>query len=452
MIYKKLYFIVIVRVIGLLLNCVLLALSFVYYKDVLITANLVLVLGLQTVFFIRKLNRLNHDLENFFQTVKNNDSSVTFKSRSSQSGYDPLFSQFDLINKRIQEIKFENENKNQYFSVLVEHVGIGLISFNEKGNVSIYNSAAKDLFKLPYLFHINQLDRIQEGFSSLILDLPPSEQRLIPFYRNHEMIQLSVKSSVLKLSGEKICLVSFQNIKNELEDRELDSWQKLIRVLTHEMINSISPVNSSLSTLIDLYRDEESGECTRVENINSEMILDTVNGLEIIDERIDGLIDFVSRFRDLTLLPRPNFNQLNLVERVNNLSKLLADDFLKENIELKLVSSNEIIEQKADPVLLDQILINVLKNSIQALEGKNNKLISIIIDKNEKNRSYIDVIDNGCGISKEFQDEVFVPFYTSKKTGSGIGLSLSRQLMRLHGGIITFRSEPHVETRFRLQF
>jgi nitrogen fixation/metabolism regulation signal transduction histidine kinase len=430
----------------------LLALSFVYYKDVLIMANLMIVLGLQTVFFIRKLNRVNHDLENFFQTVKNNDTSVTYRNKYSQSGYDPLFLQFDLINNRIQEIKIENENKNQYFSVLVEHVGIGLISFNDKGNVSIYNGAAKELFKLPHLFHIKQLDRIQKGISALILNLRPSEQKLIPFYRNHEMIQLSVKSSVLKLSGEKLTLVSFQNIKNELEERELDSWQKLIRVLTHEMINSISPVNSSLATLIDLYRDEHSGEYTRVENINSEIVSDTVEGLEIIDERIEGLIDFVSRFRDLTLLPRPNFVQLNLVDRVKNLSKLLADQLLKENIEIKLIYSKDNIEQKADSVLLDQILINLLKNSIQALEGRHKKVISIIIDKDDKNRSYIEVVDNGCGINKEFQDEVFVPFYTSKKNGSGIGLSLSRQLMRLHGGMISFRSEPNVETRFRLQF
>ena len=452
MIYKKLYFIVIVRVIGLLVNCMLISLAFVYYKDALIIANLIILLGLQTVFLVRKLNRLNYDLEIFFQTVKNNDSSVTFKSKYSQSGYDKLFLQFDLINERIQEMKIENENKNQYFSVLVEHVGIGLISFNDRGNVSIYNSAAKELFKLPHLFHITQLDRIQKGVSNLILDLPPSEQRLIPFYRNHEMIQLSVKSSVLKLSGEKVRLVSFQNIKNELEERELDSWQKLIRVLTHEIMNSISPVNSSLSTLTDLYRDEDSGECTKLENISSEMILDTVSGLEIIDERIEGLINFVSRFRDLTLLPRPKFVQLNLVERVKNISQLLADELLKENIEIELIYSNNRIEQKADSVLLDQILINLLINSIQALEGTNNKFISIIIDKNENDKSYIDVIDNGCGISKENQDEVFVPFYTSKKNGSGIGLSLSRQLMRLHGGIITFRSEPNVETWFRLQF
>jgi len=452
MIFKRFYFIVIARVMGLLISCMLLALSFIHYNDPFVIANLLLILGLQTVFLIRKLNRVNHELVNFFQTVRNNDSSSTFKNKYSQSGYDKLFLQFDSINKRIQEIKIENENKNQYFKVLVEHVGVGLISFNDKGNVSIYNGAAKELFKLPHLFHIKQLDRLQDGMSDLILNLSPSEQKLIPFYRNHEMIQLSVKSSVLKLSGESITLVSFQNIKNELEERELDSWQKLIRVLTHEMMNTISPVNSSLSTLIDFYRDEESGECTSIDQLNSEILSDTLCGLEIIDERIDGLTDFVSRFRDLTLLPRPNFVQLNLVERVHNLSKLLAEQVLKENIELKLIHSNGIIEQKADSVLLDQILINLLKNSIQALEDRSEKVISIFIGKDEKNRSYIEVIDNGCGIKKEVQDEVFVPFYTSKKNGSGIGLSLSRQLMRLHGGIITFRSEPNVETRFRLQF
>ena len=146
MIYNKLYFIVIVRVIGLLVNCMLLVLSFVYYKDVLIIANLVIALGIQTVFFIRKLNRVNHDLENFFQTVKNNDTSITYRKKYSQSGYDPLFLQFDLINNRIRKIRIENENKNQYFKVLVEHVGVGLISFNDKGDVSIYNGAAKRTF------------------------------------------------------------------------------------------------------------------------------------------------------------------------------------------------------------------------------------------------------------------------------------------------------------------
>ena len=151
--------------------------------------------------------------------------------------------------------------------------------------------------------------------------------------------------------------------------------RKLIRVLTHEMINSISPVNSSLSTLIDLYKDEHTGAHIQVENINSEMISDTVEGLEIIDERIEGLVDFISRFRDLTLLPRPKFVQLNLLERVVNLSRLLADQLLKENIELKLIHSKDNIEQKADLVLLDQILINLLTNSIQALEGRTKKVI-----------------------------------------------------------------------------
>lgn len=452
MIYQKLSVVVIVRVLGLLINCVVLAFACLYYKDVIVIANLLFVLSLQTYFFIRKLNSVNQDLENFFKAIRNNDSSIKFQTRQSKLGYNQLFTQFDLINESIRNIKIENENRNQYFKVLVEHVGVGLISFNEKGKVLLFNRAAKEIFNKPNLFHIQHLDRIQDGISSLITELLPSEQKLISLYRNHEMIQLSVKATKLKMSDENVTLVSFQNIKTELDDKELDAWQKLIRVLTHEIMNSISPVNSSLSTLIDFYRNEDTNQQIPIEEVDAEMIADTVTGLEIIDDRIKGMLDFVNRFRDIAIVPKLNIQLVDVHERTANLANLFSEKFRDSNIEFSLFCREENVEINVDPVLLDQILINLLTNSIQAFHGTEDKKISLRIERNEDARVFIEIEDNGCGIEKNLQDEIFVPFFTTKADGSGVGLSFSRQLMRLHGGTLSFKSVPNKQTLFRLQF
>ncbi|WP_321318188.1 ATP-binding protein [Labilibaculum sp.] len=452
MIYPKLTIVIIVRVFALLVNCIFLALAWVYYKDVLVIVNLLIILSIQIYFFIRKLNAVNQDLENFFKAIRNNDTSIKFQNRRSNLGYNQLFTQFDLINKSIQNIKIENENRNQYFKVLVEHVGVGLVSFNEKGKVFLFNGAAKEIFNKANLFYIQHLDRIQEGISDLILNLEPSEQKLISLYRNYEMIQLSVKATKLKMSGQNLTLVSFQDIKNELDDKELDSWQKLIRILTHEIMNSISPVNSSLSTLIDFYRDDDTNELISNKEVDTEMISDTVSGLEIIDERIKGLLDFVHRFRDIAIIPKPNIQRIDILERIVKISNLFSEKFKSSDIKFDLICREKKVDLNVDPVLLDQVIINLLTNSTQAFRGIENRRIILRIGRNEEDRSFIEVEDNGCGIEKDLQEEIFVPFFTTKKDGSGVGLSLSRQLMRLHGGTISFKSIPNKQTLFRLQF
>jgi len=451
MIYRKLYITVIIRVIGIVINSFVLALVWFSYRDILIIANLVVVLIIQTWLLIRKLNSLNYDLENFFKSVRNNDSSVKFKSKR-KNDYPELYAQFDLVNRDIQKIKIENENQNQYFKVLVEHVGIGLLSFDKKGKVLLFNRAAKELFNKIHLFHISDLDRIQEGLAELIENLTPSEQKLFSIYRNHELIQLSLKATDLKMTDQNIKLVSFQNIKNELDEKELDSWQKLIRVLTHEIMNSISPVNSSISTLVDMYADKVSDGNVDINHMDNEMIEDTIEGLDIIEERISGMVKFVSRFRDLTLLPTPVFTEVNLTVKIQSLIKLLKDDLNKANIELTLSYPNNNVKVTADSSMIDQIVINLMMNSIQALNDRENKKIELRIGINHQNKPFIELEDNGCGINEECQSEVFVPFFTTKKNGTGIGLSLSRQLMRLHGGTLTFKSEPDVYTQFTIQF
>lgn len=394
---------------------------------------------------------MNQDLENFFIAIRNKDTSTIFNQMKQSDSLRKVYQQFEFINQDMQNLRFEIENQNQYFKTLVEHVGVGLIAFDEKGKVSLFNPAAKELFNFYQLYRIQDLERIQQGLCDELLSLKPGEQKLISLYRNNDVVHLSLKISELKLGDNRVRLVSFQNIKNELDEKELDSWQKLIRVLTHEIMNSVSPINSSIGTLTELFTDEETGKAIKADQINAEILDDVLTALSIIDERNTGMIDFVTRFRDLTLLPEPNFQDLNLEKLVRDVLSLLAQDIKDINITYQLTVLEYDLDIKADKAMLEQVLINLLRNAIQALAAVEFKRLDIIIGLNEKARPYIEVVDSGCGISEEIKSEIFVPFFTTKEEGTGIGLSLSRQLMRLHGGTLNVQSEKG-RTSFIMRF
>jgi len=451
MLYKRLFLNVSLRVFGILINSLLLAYVWFQFFDWLIALNLLFFLLLQCVMLIRSLNRLNQDLENFFISVRNKDTSVIFNQMNKNSSLRKVYKQFDFINEDMQNLRFEIENRNQYFKTLVEHVGVGLIAFDEKGKVSLFNPAANELFNLNQLFRIQDLDRIQTGLCDELLSLKPGEQKLISLYRNKDVVHLSVKISDLKLGDKRVRLVSFQNIKNELDEKELDSWQKLIRVLTHEIMNSVSPINSSIGTMMDLFADEATGKAIKADQINTEILDDVLTALSIIDERNTGMIDFVTRFRDLTLLPEPNFQTMNIEKLVRDVIALLSHDIDEGNITCQLDVRETNLDIRADKGMLEQVLINLLRNAIQALNEVEFKRLDIIIGLNGKGRPYIEVVDNGCGISEEIKSEIFVPFFTTKEQGTGIGLSLSRQLMRLHGGTLNLQTEVG-QTSFIMRF
>jgi len=451
MLYKRLFLNVSFRVFGILITSLLLAYVWFRFFDWLIILNLIFFLGLQCILLIRSLNKMNQDLEYFFMAVRNKDTSMIFNQMKKNESLRKVYQQFEFINQDMQDLRFEIENRNQYFKTLVEHVGVGLIAFDEKGKVSLFNTAAKELFNLHQLFRIQDLDRIQYGLCDDLLNLNPGEQKLISLYRNKEVVHLSLKISDLKLGDERVKLVSFQNIKNELDEKELDSWQKLIRVLTHEIMNSVSPINSSIGTMTELFTDEDTGYAIKADQIDAEILDDVLTALSIIDERNTGMIDFVTRFRDLTLLPEPNFQQLNLEKLVRDVMSLLAQDIKDINITYHLDVMEDNLNIKADKAMLEQILINLLRNAIQALADVEFKRLYIVMGLNEKARPYIEVVDNGCGISEEIKSEIFVPFFTTKEEGTGIGLSLSRQLMRLHGGTLNLQSETG-RTSFIMRF
>jgi len=393
---------------------------------------------------------LNKDLESFFEAMQSNDSSLIFTSKKKYSPFVNLYTKLENINKDFQQLKIENLRQNEYFKVLVEHVNIGLLSFNDNDDITLYNRTAKELLGKRNLHKLEDLEQLQPGLFALIKNLEPTDQKLVTLYTNDSIKQLSLRTAWIKLQNNSIKLVSFQNIKNELDEKELESWQKLIRVLTHELMNSAGPINSTIATIKE-FLINSNNETKPVESLNNQIVADVVEGLKIIEERSSGMMDFVSKFRSLTLLPKPTFSTFPVSDLIKTTELLMADRIKSGKITFDATISPPNLAITADKGMMEQILINLVNNAILALENSATKNLTILATIDQDQRPIIQVSDTGTGIPLDIQDKIFIPFFTTRKNGSGIGLSLSRQLTRLLGGTLTFISKPNEKTVFTIK-
>jgi len=266
---------------------------------------------------------------------------------------------------------------------------------------------------------------------------------------DNNIVQLSIKAANFKIKNRNIKLISLQNIKTEIDQSEVDAWQKLIRVLTHEIMNSVSPIKLLSSSLIDMF--EENNEIKTIDEITNTTIQDSVFGLKTIRKRSSGLSNFVENYKSLTQISKANFSDFKICELFKQINTLLKSELEQKSIQFDLNCQPQDLIIHADEKLIEQVLINLIKNASEALKNSTNPIIKIEAEFiNEFVQ--IKVSDNGPGISSELQDNIFIPFYTTKEKGSGIGLSLSRQIMNLHGGNISVKSEPDNGTAFTLIF
>ncbi len=411
----------------------------------------ILVFFVAFVFFIEVaelinfLNRTNRKIAYFFDAIRNDDSTLNFPVNTGNKALDDLNASLNKVNELIKNIKFELREQEQYFKAILEHVSIGIITYNEKGTIFLANSAAKNLLEHEHLTHINQIIRIDKKLFTSLKELQPGDRKLVNFNSKEGMIQLSLKSTLFKTTQENFQLVAIQDIRNELEIKELESWIKLIRVLTHEIMNTVAPITSLSQTILGYFKNLDGtppGE---------KVIQNTMKGLEIINERGTGLIGFVETYRKLTRIPRPEKKTIHLGEFIDDTIILINFEPIGENIKITRDINPEDLEVSADKKQISQVLINLIKNSLEALKDSENGIIQIKAEINEIGRAQIIVTDNGPGIPADLTDKIFIPFFTTKESGSGIGLSLSRQIMQLHGGILKLESKPQ-STSFTIVF
>ena len=450
MISKNIYINIVVRVTLIVLLSVLLGLlvddhqAFRYSLICLITI-IILIVSL-----INYLNITNRRIKFFFDSVRNDDSNLSFPIDRSNKTYGELSESMNNVNKQIQQLKLEIRRQEQYFQILLEHLATGIITYDNKGFVQNVNSTAKKLLSVEVLTHLKQIERIDENLFRTIEAIKPAEKRLVAIGTDHGEIQLSLKATSFRTNKTEMVILSIQDIKNELDEKELDSWMKLIRVLMHEIMNSITPITSLSESLSAIY--SIGGEPIAPENITVRTIGTTLQGLNIIKEQGKGLMSFVESYRRLTRLPEPEkklFRVSDLMSRVRVLFNNLDN---KDNIELEFSIEDPALEIFADQNLVSQVLINLLKNALEASENSVTSKILISGRLNASQNPEICVIDNGPGIEKQNLDKIFVPFFTTRQSGSGIGLSISRQIMRAHGGNLTVKSVPGEKTVFCLCF
>jgi two-component system nitrogen regulation sensor histidine kinase NtrY len=449
MVYRSLFIQVLLRVILILVNAIGFSWVLVSTRNWYTIMTLGVIIIFQTWLLVRYLNRTNRIMGDFIQRLREKEST----SRSLLEIESGPFQQFGQIlheiNELIQDARIEKENQFLYLQYIIEHVGIGLLAIDEAGKIRLINKAALDLFRLEELKHIKNLNLVREGMDKSLRELRPEQQQLMKINISGSIIQLSVKASEFRILDNWIKLVSFQDIKAELDQKELESWQKLIRVLAHEIMNSITPINTLTETMIKQSRQHE--KAVRQWQGGSEYFDNMVDGLHLIRERGSGLIEFVQKYRHLSKLPTPNFSEIDLNNFLGGIGRLFKKDMEEKGIAFSTTVHPDNLTLKADRKLIEQVLINLVKNAMEALSETPDRQIKILAET-ENDTVRIRVRDNGPGIPESIIDQIFIPFFTTKEEGSGIGLSLSRQIMRLHQGTIDIQSTPSEETNIVLRF
>jgi two-component system nitrogen regulation sensor histidine kinase NtrY len=399
---------------------------------------------------IKYQNSTNRKISYFLESVQNEDSTLSFPTNITDKPIREIYQGLNKVNKQIQQLKIEGRQQEQYFQTLLEYVATGIVTFNTKGFVLHANSSAKKMLGVDVLTHINQLERVNRNLFQAIKNINPFEQKLVSVTTERGIIQLSIKSTSFKAKENELILLSIQDIRNELDEKELDSWMKLIRVLMHEIMNSIAPITSLSESLCKFFTID--GRPALPEEVTEATIETTLRGLNVIKEQGNSLMLFVESYRKLTRLPKPDKIIFKMEDLVNRIKVLYSSLENSGKVKLAVAISPPDMELFADENLISQVLINLTKNALQANEKNPDAKIQITIGINSEHRPEIRVTDNGPGIPDEILEQIFVPFFTTRENGSGIGLSLSRQIMRLHGGSLQVRSVPGKETVFSMIF
>ncbi|MFC1475360.1 PAS domain-containing sensor histidine kinase, partial [Candidatus Zixiibacteriota bacterium] len=411
MIYKKFRIVCFFRIILILAS--LLGLMYILINTTLYTSAflLLVVTIIQISSLLKYIDKTNQNLARFFNALDYQDYTQSFTEKKIGSAFDELNAALSEILRRFREIRGEKEEQYRYLQTVVQHVGTGLIAFQDNGQVDFINNAAKKMLGIAGLRNLNRLEDVSVELLAKLKELRPGKRELLKVTANDELLQLSIFSTELILNQKKIILVSLQNISNELDEKEMEAWQNLIRVLTHEIKNSLTPISSMAATVKGIIKDTSKSNTP----LSKETNIDVLNALQTIQNRSRGLLFFVDSYRDLTHIPKANFKIVNLYEFFKQIEKIAFEQIDKKPIILRITVDPKNLEITADPELIEQVLINLIINSVQAVENLENARIDLEAHYDNRNRVVIKVSDNGPGIVKEALEKIFIPFFTTKK-------------------------------------
>lgn len=434
----------------LLVNLIAIAFLAVKSPYTLLPIALGLVAFVQIFELIQLIQKQNKKISKFIFSLKHADYNSNYLEQERGAGFDELNEAFQLITDRLKENKLENESYLQFLNAIVEQIRIGLITINSAGEVKMMNHSAIKLLNLPNLKKWHRFEEKSPEFAQAVNKLGESQKTLLSIAGENRNRQLAIHFNSIKLLGEKHKIITFYDIKNELERKEIDSYNKLISILTHEIMNSVTPLNSLTDTVGDLVRSEDGG-VKKAGEILDEDVEDIAASISTIQKRSKGMLNFIHDYRKIAKIPEPSLNETAVKEIFQNIHQLMQSELDKKNIELQCHVQPAPLKIYLDQGLVEQVLINLIINASHAIGESDKRQIELKAYPQE-GRKIIEVKDYGKGISAELIDKIFVPFFSTKKTGSGIGLSLSQQIMQKHGGNIEVKSKEGEGSTFQLIF
>ncbi|MCF6170186.1 MAG: ATP-binding protein [Bacteroidales bacterium] len=451
MVFKHFRLQVVLRVTLIVINFLLIL--FIHQQTAYAVSAILLVLLFiaQIVALIRYVEQTNRKLTRFFESIRHADFTTSYVDNELGKSFEGLNREFNEVIEAFNKNKTEKEEHFNYLLTVIQHVSIGIIVYKHDGTVDVVNNSVKRLLRVNHLRNIKKLDSISGELPDRLLNMKAGDKSLVKLFVEDELIQLSIHTTQFRMRGEEYLLASFQDIHPELEQKEIESWQKLIRVLTHEIMNSITPISSLASTVKDILEERKENNPPQTDQ-EKEMFEDVAQAISTIENRSRGLLNFVEIYRNLTRIPKPHFRYFSLQQLVERALGLMEPKFQKHEIICTYKIFPKDLKVLADPDLVDQVIINLLLNAIDAVREVSERKITIVASVNLNNRTTVEIADSGKGISQDIMDKIFMPFFTSKQKGSGIGLSLSRQIMQMHKGSVSVRSRPGEGAVFTLVF
>lgn len=433
-----------------------------YFSYVQLNYIRIFFLGLFVFFVVMELfyfvNRSNKDTSNFLQAIIHNDFTIKYSAERKGKSFRLLYNTFNQVNKKFIEVSQQEAGEYYYLTTLIQQLGVGIISFDTKGRVHLVNDALKELLGKKELINLHSIGRISSDLYEQFEQMQGGESKVLKTTVNGKLYQFSINVSEFKLRQQSFKLVSIQDIRGELDENEMTAWQKLIRVLTHEIMNSVAPI-TSLSGTLNMMVDQSQ---TSGVPLTGQQLTSLHDGLDAIENRSDGLMNFTEAYRSLTRIPLPNIKPVEGQLYFQRIVSLFMPTLSGTQIKFESQLPEEDFTLQIDPDLMEQVFVNLLKNAKEAVSLEDGQIVLKVNQRTNGNGIkpqatstiqnpgnpeasakvfIISIHDNGKGIPDEVADKIFIPFYTTKQTGSGVGLSLVKQIVLLHQGDISFQTD-----------
>jgi two-component system nitrogen regulation sensor histidine kinase NtrY len=410
-------------------------------------AAMVPVIIFQLVDFYNFHRKAQNEVEQFVESIHYRDFSRHFDVKDAPMELQSLRQGFNDINSTFKLISRERETQYQYLQKILELVNTGILSYEHKsGDISWMNESFKNMLGVPYLKTIHSLERRDAGLYHEVLNLRPGENKVVSIVKDNNTFKTLMAVTAFQTDGKIYKLIAFQDVNEALDETEARAWQKLLSVMTHEIMNSVAPISSLAETLS--HRLQASAALLEGQQGALE---DLQIGIGTIRRRSEGLLKFAETYRSLNKITTLSMSKVYARDLFENLHVLMEPTFEQKNIEMEIILKDPDLSLDADTSLIEQVLINLVVNAVEAVKESAEPRITLL-GSTYNGRPLLKVADNGTGMSPEVMENIFIPFFSTKKTGSGIGLSLCKQIMLLHKGNIQVQSIEGEGSAFLLHF